>query len=409
MKEKPPTKNLHILMVCSSYPRFKGDSAAIFLHLLAKALNDKNITVSVLAPDEPNTDAIATLDGINVYHFRYFIKPYQKLAYGAGILPNISKNPWLMLQIPLFACSMFFSIHRLCRRLDIGLIHAHWIIPQGFVAMLAGKLLKIPVVTTAHGGDAFAFKNKLFSALKSVTLYGCDAWTSNTVTTANAIDPLGRYKSIHIVPMGVDVTMFCRKAEIVTLPKQCDGKMIVLFVGRLVEKKGVRYLIEAFAQLDRHILDGAVLLIIGDGHEKNSLVRLSTKLGLEKNIFFIGKIQNDQLLNYYSQAHLFVAPSIIDKHGDTEGQGIVLLEAMACRVPIIASRVGGIVDVISDNTTGMLVDPGDASSLCECMQKLLENPELSKKLTDNAEKFVNNQYSWPIISQQFKDIFQSLI
>ncbi|MEY8200114.1 MAG: glycosyltransferase family 4 protein, partial [Colwellia sp.] len=333
--------------------------------------------------------------------FKYLPRSWQALAYGSGILPNLKKSPILYLQIPFFLSAMFLSLFVLCKRIKPDVIHAHWIIPQGLIAILVGKLLNIPVIATAHGGDAFSLNNGLLSRLKRHTLRHCKAWTSNTPATAQAF---GKTSSIpNIIPMGVDIESF-KNGAIENIGDH-ETRSIILFVGRLVEKKGVKYLIEAFSKLPKQAQQESVLWIVGGGDDQLALETQAKQLGI-KNIKFWGQIQNDKLPSFYAAASIFVAPSIIDSKGDTEGQGVILLEAMASGIPIISTNVGGIPDVISHNETGLLVQANNSAELSEGILSLLNNKELIKELTRKAQLNVEENYVWPVVSEQFISLFK---
>ena len=398
------TSPLKVLILTSSYPRNHSDNSSVFLRYLATSLVQQQVDVHVLAPDHPLVDNIELDTGVKNHSFQYLPKNWQRLAYGSGILPNLKKNKLLYLQVPFFLTAMFISLFFLCRKIKPDVIHAHWIIPQGFIAIIVGKLLKIPVIATAHGGDAFSLKTSLLSRLKGLTLKHCHAWTSNTSATANAFGQSSHIPKPVIIPMGVDIEHF-QSGNPDKLLEQ-ENKKIILFVGRLVEKKGVKYLIKAFSKLPLETQNTSVLWIIGDGDERMELEQQAKQLGIT-NIKFWGQIQNKQLPDYYAAASIFVAPSVIDSKGDTEGQGVILLEAMASKTPIIATTVGGIPEVITHGKTGVLVPPNDSSELSTAIESILNDNDTANKYIENALIKVNKDYSWKNITQKFISVFET--
>lgn len=401
----PPTSPLKVLMLTSSYPRNGSDNSSVFLRYLATSLVQQQVDVHVLAPDHPLVDNTELDTGVKNHWFQYLPKQWQRLAYGSGILPNLKRNKLLYLQVPFFLTAMFISLFFLCRKIKPDVIHAHWIIPQGFIAIIVGKLLKIPVIATAHGGDAFSLNTSLLGRLKGFTLKHCHAWTSNTSATANAFGQSSHIPKPVIIPMGVDIEHF-QSGHAAKLLEQ-ENKNIILFVGRLVEKKGVKYLIDAFSKLPLETQNASVLWIIGDGDECMALEQQAKQLGIT-NIKFWGQIQNKQLPDYYAAANIFVAPSVIDSKGDTEGQGVILLEAMASKTPIIATTVGGIGEVITHGKTGVLVPPNDSSELSAAIKSILSNNDTANKYIENALIKVNKDYSWKNISEQFVQLANKL-
>ncbi|MGB0238027.1 MAG: glycosyltransferase family 4 protein [Cycloclasticus sp.] len=401
MKISTPLK---VLMLTSSYPRNDSDNSSIFLRYLATNLAQQGSEVHVLAPYHPLVTNVNLDANVKNHWFQYLPKTWQRLAYGSGILPNLKRNKLLYLQVPFFLLAMLISLFLLCRKIKPDVIHAHWVIPQGFIAIIVGKLLNIPVIASAHGGDAFSLNTDLLSRLKKLTLKHCHAWTSNTKATAETFNSPNNIPMPCIIPMGIDIESFQSGNADKLLTN--EGRKIILFVGRLVEKKGVKYLIEAFSMLPKKTQDESVLWIIGEGDERLELEEQAQRLGI-LNIKFWGQVQNKQLPNFYAAASVFVAPSVIDSKGDTEGQGVILLEAMTSQTPIIATTVGGIPEVITHKKTGILVSPENPNELSAAIEYIFKNKDAANKFTGNAFLKVNNVYSWQSISQEFISLFNN--
>lgn len=408
LKDRDPRgvgKGAKVLMVASSYPRFPKDDASIFLRHLSVALDGSGLEVDVLAPMDPGVSDAVLDAGVTVHRFRYFPSCFRTLAYGSGILPNIKSHPWLILQVPFFLSSMFLSLLRLARSSRPSVIHAHWVIPAGLVAVMVGKLTGIPVVTSVHGGDAFAMGGRGLGQLKKRALELCSAWTSNTRSTAAAIDCEMNLRP-EIIPMGVPVKMFSEHGPTALRPAPSRDHFVILFVGRLVRKKGVDVLINALRKL-RTVDHRYRMWVIGDGQDRERLEQLCQRLGVSDLVKFLGRVPNDELREYYAAADLFVAPSVVDQWGDTEGQGVVLLEAMSAGIPVLASRVGGIVDVIEDGVNGMLFEAGNSSALAARIEQYATDGG-GVALTENAFRFVRDNYDWKVIAERFRDLYQKV-
>ncbi|MEI6067753.1 MAG: glycosyltransferase [Methylococcaceae bacterium] len=392
-----------ILWLTSSYPRFKDDSASIFLHHLAETLNEQDFEIHILSPDHDSVDHTFPESAINSHHFRYaFPGSQQKLAYGSGILPNLRANPWLFLQVPFFLKALFFSSWRLIRQLKPDLVHAHWIVPLGTIAVLLGKFSDIPVIVTAHGGDAFALQGALLAKIKRWTIQNCSAWTSNTAATSKAVG--NELPQPVIIPMGIDYQRFsCGQSA-----KKSPDTFVFLFVGRLVEKKGVADLITAFSLLPEVLRNKTELWIVGDGAERKALEALTHALNLADKVIFYGRLPNQQLPDYYAAADLFIAPSVTDASGDTEGQGVILLEAMASGTAVISTRTGGIGEIVTHGKTGLLVTPKHPEELKNAIEQLLNNSALRNTL---AEAATNNAqaYDWKQIGTKFSALYNQFI
>jgi len=394
-----------VLMLTSSYPRYESDNSSPFLKHLTKHLRDRAIDVHILAPAP--TDEARIRDR-KLHYFRYFIQPWQKLAYGSGILPNLGKNPLLWLLVPFFLASMFGKLIIVAKRLKPDIIHAHWILPQGLIALLSKIILGKPVIVTAHGADAYAYQSFPLAWLKKLTLSYCDSWTANTQATADAAWPEAKDNKPVVIPMGVDVSHFSSGSR-EFLRTNIDSRKIVLFVGRLVDKKGVDDLLRAFAKLPNSTRLSTRLWIIGDGNNKPALEQLASRLGITESIRFWGQVPNDELPHYYAAADLFVCPSIADKSGDTEGQGVVLIEAFASRLCVVATRIGGIPEVVDTGKTGILVSSGSIDELSTTIDQLLADDKKRALLANNAYEVASQKYDWNKVSEQFHELYKDVL
>jgi glycosyltransferase involved in cell wall biosynthesis len=303
---------------------------------------------------------------------------------------------------------MALALRRLIRTEQPNVIHAHWILPQGLIAVLTRYLYKVPVIVTAHGADAFAFRGQLVTRLKQFTLVKSDAWTANTRATAEAIGCAASLPSPDVIPMGVDVEQFSGGNPASLRRQLLPDDLLVLFVGRLVEKKGCHSLIKAFSVLRDDLRVRTSLWIVGQGQEYERLDSYATQLGVREKVRFWGAVSNHLLPDFYAAADLFVAPSIQAESGDTEGQGVVLLEAFAARRCVLSTRVGGIVDVVTDGATGLLVEPNDPNQLAAAMESLLRDRSLRNRLAENAFQTVTQRYRWEQVAAAFETLYRKV-
>ena len=399
-------KKQSILWLTSSYPRYKQDSASIFLRYLAETINNKAFDLHILSPDNKYIDNSLYSPAIFLHHFKYFMpRGLQKLAYGSGILPNLKANPLLFMQVPFFLVSQFIACYKLVKQLKPALIHAHWVFPQGTIASLIGKLTNTPVIITAHGGDAFALQGSLLNKIKRWSLINCSAWTSNTVATANAL--WADISQPTIIPMGIDCQQFSSGNATLLRSQLAKDTVILLFVGRLVKKKGVTDLLNAYALFSESQRKSTELWIIGDGSERKALEQLCQSLGLDNQVTFWGKLANQQLPDYYAATDIFIAPSIRDSSGDTEGQGVTLVEAMASGTAIISTDTGGISEVIEHNHTGILVAPQSPLALKSAIIQLLEDNKLREQMAEQGKHAAQN-YAWSQVGRSFQALYNQV-
>ena len=396
-------KPLKILFLTSSYPRSEDDHAGVFLRHLAHHLCNRGLSIHVLAPSDGASGTL-TEGQVNVHRFQYFPKRMQKLAYGSGILHNLRESPSLWIQVPFFVAAMGNSLLRLARKERLDLIHAHWLIPQGLLATFSKSWHRVPVLTTVHGSDAFRLKNGLLDRIKRKVLHKCEAWTANSHATAEALGPDTATIKPHIIPMGVDVERF-RKGERGRLRSGLNkDDLVILFVGRVVRGKGVEFLLDALSLLPSSLRPKIRLWVVGEGQDADRLQQRTHGASGTLKVRFWGALRNELLPDFYAAADLLVVPA-----SDTEGQGVVLAEAFAARLCLLATRAGGIEEVVEDGVTGMLVQPGDSQALARAIAKLLTDPELRRKLADNGFLRARNDYAWEIVAARFEDLYRGVV
>jgi glycosyltransferase involved in cell wall biosynthesis len=189
--------------------------------------------------------------------------------------------------------------------------------------------------------------------------------------------------------------------------KKAGGPLLV-FVGRLVDEKGVEDFIRAVG-LTREKFPAQTALIIGDGQDKTAFEQLTTQLNLDQMITFTGWVVPETIHDYLSIADIFIGPSRISKNGWKEAQGLTFLEAMAANTPVIATRTGGITDYIVDGETGLLVDERSPEAIADAIEKIFSQPDFMKKLTKNAYLKVTEEYSREISARNFSNLYRQLL
>jgi len=401
---------MKVLVLTTTFPRWKEDTTPAFVYELSKRLQENGLEIVVLAPHHEGAKRFEIMDGMKVYRFPYFYPPkYQRLVYEGGILPNLKRNNLSRIQVPLLFLSELYYTMKIIKKEKIDVIHSHWIIPSGLVGTILRKVLKKPHITTAHAGDVFTIrKSKFLARVGSYVFRNSDKITANSNYTIDVITSIeDKIKdNVEIIPMGVATTLFTPE-NAMNLKNTFGAEYLILSVGRLVEKKGVNYLIMAMKEVIKEF-PNAKLLIAGSGPEKENLEKISDSLNLKENVVFVGYIKNSDLPKYYASSDIFVLPSIETKEGDTEGLGVVLLEAMACRVPVIGSNVGGITDIIKNDQNGFLAKPKNPEDIADRIIKLLSNEGLRQKFSKEGIKIVQERFSWDVVAGKFCDVYEGL-
>ncbi len=395
---------MEIVFLCTSFPRYEGDGASVFLLNLVKALVHKGHRIHVIAPYDSRVDSDWKPKGIVFHRFRYSIGNV-RLAYGAGIVPNLRKNPLLWLLVPSLLLAMAWKTWRVTRNYPIELIHAHWIIPAGVIATHLHRWHRLPVITTAHGSDIFSLDNRLWNYLRHRTLARSIAWTSNTVSTGEAAAARD-ISPANVIPMGVDCERIGSGNRKQGRGKLDDETFLILFVGRLIPLKGADILLKAFSMIGK--TGDIKLWIAGDGPERSSLEHMSRDLGVKHRVRFLGSVDHDKLPNLYAAADVFVAPSKNIPGVGREGQGTVVLEAMAAGCCVIGSNCGGIPSLIEDGISGLLVEPDNETELADAIHNIMISSDKRRALGEVGRLRAKARYDWSTIAQEFDQLYGRL-
>ena len=293
------------------------------------------------------------------------------------------------------------------RPLEIDLLHAHFLTDAARVLPLARRL-EVPLIVTAHGYDATTTNAGLAKFPDGQLLLDREAalqeYVSRFVCVSDFIhDELkGRGyppEKLITIPLGVDLPL---------LPQRAAGETGsgIITVGRLVEKKGTRFLIEAFAQLTDDIRREHPLTIIGDGPLRAELEHLA--LGLGVKAAFLGGLPREAVLDRVRASRIFAFPSIRAESGDAEGMPIAIMEAMAIGVPIVTSTAPPLGPFLNQNGCGLTAEAGDPASLMRAIQQLLESKEVAATIVRAARHCVEAQFSLPVNVSKLETLYDSV-
>ncbi len=282
------------------------------------------------------------------------------------------------------------------------IIHAYGIIPDGFCAVILSKFVKKPVVLTILGGELYNNIQKLF--LRGIMSYTLGK-SSHIICVSEmlkdtALGVRGRINDrISVIPNGVNTTLF-RPLPLKKIRRKLGlplDKKIILSVGNLSPLKGHKYLIEATRLVLKKRQD-ITIVIVGSGVKEGKLKQLAVRLGLAETIIFVGQKKHEEVPAWMNTCNLFVLPSI------KESFGVVIIEAMACGKPVVASRVGGVPEIISRDDLGILVEPANPESLSKAILSALERKWLAELIRDYSR-----QYSWINISKRIQEVYSTVI
>ncbi len=394
-----------LLVVTSTYPRWQADSQPGFVHELCRRLA-REFEVHVLCPHAPGSARRERLDGVEVHRYRHAPGSLEGLAGGGGILANLRQRPWQWLLVPGFLLAQCIAIARARSAVRPDIIHVHWIVPGGFALAVVRRLgLRLPpVLLTAHGGDLFALRGRWMAAVKRFSLRPA---TRVAVVSRAMLAParaLGVDRQrLGVLSMGVDYQRrFVPRAE----PRR--DPYALLFVGRLVEKKGLRHLLAALPSIRNQHPD-VTLDIVGSGPEEDALRRQCTSLGIADATRFHGAVANEALPALYQGAALFVAPFCRARNGDEEGLGLVVVEAIGCGCPVLVSRLPALDDLLDgDADADFLVEPEDPAALARGIHALLEQPAEARRHALALRQRLAARFDWDAVAARHADTLRQL-
>ncbi len=388
---------MKICFIASTYPRSEDDPAVPWLREDLRRIKERGHELHVFAPAFKGSKS-HVVDGIQVHRFRYFFAGKEDLTHDAGAPTKIRRPDYLLITI-FYILAGTLGMARLHRKERFQILHVHWPFPHGLFALYARIFAKTKVVMSFHGAELLLSKKFKFvdPALKAFTRRA-EAVTCNSSYTAEAIRKLGTCEP-QILPYGSPIP-----ERATPLPQHRVKK--ILYVGRLIERKGVEYLLKAFPLIQKQI--EAQLIIVGSGVLLEPLQKLADDLGITSDTEFRVNIPEEQLMASYEECDVFVLPAIVDSRGDTEGLGVVLIEALSYRRPVVASAVGGIVDVIIDDKTGILVPEKQPQLLADAVVRVLSSPELSKRLAETGYCHVQQVFDWDHIIDDTEILYQAV-
>jgi glycosyltransferase involved in cell wall biosynthesis len=389
-----------VLVLASTYPRWQGDHEPGFVHELAKRLTDR-FHVIALVPHAPKAMTVETLDGVEVIRYRYAPNRLETLVNDGGVVTNLRRHRWKMLLVPSFMLALAWCAWRLIRQRKVDVIHAHWLLPQGMIAAVLGRLSRrpIPFLVTSHGADLFALRGRALNALKRHVVRRA---ASVTVVSQAMRDELARIgadiSKVCVQPMGVDLRgRFTRDPSVTRSPHK------LLFVGRLVEKKGLRHLLDALPA----ILAAApqvTLAIAGYGPEEPALRDQVESMGLVHKVDFLGAIPQDALPDLLRRSSALVAPFVEAGNGDREGLGLVMVEALGCGCPVVTTRIPAVMDVFDGAWPPFCAVPGSPESISREVLRLLGDHQAAWAAADAMSQAIRARFDWREVAAGYAQV-----
>jgi glycosyltransferase involved in cell wall biosynthesis len=391
---------MNVLMVTSSYPRFPGDVVAPFIESIACGVAARGHRVDVVLPHQP---ALRRPDagGVSFHPYRYAPDRWSRWGYAQSLKADVSVRGGMFLLAPLVAAALRGTVGGLLRERRYDVVHAHWIVPNAALVAGVARAHRVPLVASAHGSDVFVAE-RLAPArwLASAALGDAGAVTACSADlTARAVAlgaPAARTRTVPYgapdVPRPAEQAVAAMRARL----GAGDRETLVLGLGRLVEKKGFSHLVEAARRAP-----GVRVAIAGEGDLRGAL---EAQIG-DAPVRLAGPLDRSEVAAALHAADVVAVPSVVDRAGNVDGLPNVLLEAMAAGRAVVASRVAGIPDVVTDGADGLLVPPGDADALAGALGRLAADPALRGGLGTAARRTALARFGWGRAIDAFEEAY----
>jgi glycosyltransferase involved in cell wall biosynthesis len=400
---------MNVLTITSSYPRYEGDPTAPFVESIVKHVAARGHTVHVVLPATQGWNRPPSEAGVHYHPYRYSpLETWTPWGYSQSLEGGAKLRRSLYALAPVVFASALRACLAVARRYDVDVVHAHWVVPNGPIGAVASRKLGLPLVVTLHGSDAAI-------AERSRWIGGSARWTfeNAAAVTGPSGDLLERARMLgasrlELIPWGAEVVENVPSADTTASLRTALGvrheHVVVAGIGRLIAVKGFDHLVAAFAAAGIAHSD-LRLLLIGDGAERANLEGLAHRLDVSDRVVFTGMVSRREIPSYLAAAEIVAVPSV-HHLGYVDGLPTVALEAMASGKPLIASRVGGLPDIVRDGENGLLVPEKDDAALATAIVTLARDPALRARLGAAGRALVVDELNWERVAERLEGVYE---
>jgi glycosyltransferase involved in cell wall biosynthesis len=397
---------MKVLFVVTAYPRHEGDVITPWMGETIDRLRRSGTDVEVLAPSYRGGGA-TSIGGVKVHRFRYAPAWLETLTHDVPAMERIRRRPMFAALLPAYVAQGSRAARRIAREGDFDAVHVFWPIPHGIFGVQARNNSRAALVSTFFSAELMwrGAARKIFTPILRQIVAASDAVTVISTYTGQRLREYVADVSTVMIPFGAAAVSHAPD----TTPKvrRPQDEFELLFVGRLVKRKGVDVLLRATKLLAS---DSRLMVrIVGGGPELDDLRRLSKELAVEHRVTFDGVVSASRIDELFRKCDALVLPAIITESGDTEGLGVVLIEAMGYGKPVIASAAGGIVDIVKADDTGLLVPPGDPASLADAITRAMDHPDELEQIARRGTAFAQHAFGWETIVAKLSTVYESAV
>ena len=394
---------MRILVVSQGFPKYPGDSTAPFMAPIVATLAARGHDLDVVIPHHPDF-RYPEGDRVRFVPYRYSpLSRFSPWGFGSSLKGTSRVSAGAALVAPAAMAALRRTVARALAATAYDVVHAHWLLPNAWAASGPARKQGVRLVVTLHGSDvAIAERTWLFRALARRTLDAAGAVTAVSDDLHLRAKRLGAdARKVQTVHLGVDTEAFQPRepdrAWRARLGADGDA-LLVVAVGRLVEKKGFRYLIDAVGRTK-----GTHLAIVGEGDLREDLERTASER--QASVTFVGNLDHSDVSDVLAAADVVAVPSVIDRAGNVDGLPTTLLEALASGRAVVASAIAGIPEVVSERANGLLVPEKDVPALVRALSTLRDEPGFRNQLGQEARRRAVAELDWNATADAFEQAY----
>lgn len=401
---------MKVLALTSSYPRFEGDPTAPFVESITRKLADRGHATDLVLPEHAKWNRPPSEHGVRYHLCRYSPRrSWTPWGFSGALEGGVRIRRPLYVLAPVVTLSMHRTARQLAEREQFDLVHCHWVIPNGPIAARVASRYDLPLVISLHGSDvSVAQRSRWIARAARRVLEQAAMVTAPSGDLIERARALGARGDLEVVPYGGDAAEFRVDPGVArSVREQLDveaSDIIVLGIGRFVHWKGFDHLIEAVRR-SRAAGWPIRLVLVGDGDLREDLRAQVRAIGLDRHVSFVGMAARDDVPRYLAAADVVAVPSV-HYQGFVDGLPNVALEAMAAAKPVIASRVGGLPQVVRDGENGLLVEERDPVGLARAIERLAGDEGLRRTMGKRGRALVEGPMSWDATADQFAAIYE---
>lgn len=398
-----------------NYPRFSGDFSGNFVQQLCEELARQGEDVHVIAPFDAayQPQALAGANPrLHLYRYAWAARAH-KLGYMRTMEADVRMRLNTYALSPLLFLRGIQTTYRVARQARLDLLHAHWALPNGFIAAMVSRRLRLPLVVSIPGSDALvAGQNPLFRRMVRFAFDQASLITANAEVLRDvAVEELGADPAkFELIIYGVDPDRLRPDSSGVSALRQHlgipDNAFIFLGVGRMVYKKGFDVLLQALAAL-RDLGEAGRechTILVGEGDLWQEWQVLARSLDLP-NLHWVGNIPTNEMPVYYNAANVLVMPNV---RRPATGLGVTVLDAMACGKAIIGSDTAGNTLVVEPGVNGLIVPEANAQALATAMLELASDPDRAQRMGLASRRLIETRFGWPHIAAHYRQRFRAI-